>query len=158
MILCSCTLSLVIHLGDWNILPWDGLSTSPPMEVPKSWVHSSLAANGSLQTTIHGLWAFFCCINACFCRQHSFPLLHFFFSAKVIFGLNALNGRVPLPDGSLGGPWDYTNAASLIRYTVSKGYTIHGWELGNSFSLLPHLTRTTFDSNKTQIDHFNTWL
>ncbi|RWR91030.1 heparanase-like protein 3 [Cinnamomum micranthum f. kanehirae] len=55
-------------------------------------------------------------------------------NAKVIFGLNALNGRVPLPDGSLGGPWDYTNAASLIRYTVSKGYTIHGWELGNELS------------------------
>ncbi|RWV98043.1 hypothetical protein GW17_00039133 [Ensete ventricosum] len=50
-------------------------------------------------------------------------------SAVIIFGLNALNGRVPLRDGSLGGPWNYTNAAALIRYTVDKGYTIHGWEL-----------------------------
>ncbi|TVU09247.1 hypothetical protein EJB05_42701 [Eragrostis curvula] len=54
--------------------------------------------------------------------------------AKVVFGLNALNGRVLLPDGSLGGPLDYTNAASLIRYTVNKGYEIHGWELGNELS------------------------
>jgi hypothetical protein len=35
-----------------------------------------------------------------------------------------------MPDGSLGGPWNYTNAASFIRYTVSKGYDVHGWELG----------------------------
>lgn len=54
-------------------------------------------------------------------------------SAKIVFGLNALNGRVPLPDGSMGGPWDYTNAAALIRYTVNKGYQIHGWELGTLF-------------------------
>ncbi|KAH7675070.1 heparanase 1 protein [Dioscorea alata] len=54
--------------------------------------------------------------------------------AVIIFGLNALNGRVPVPDGSLGGPWNSTNAASLIRYTVNKGYTIHGWELGNELS------------------------
>ncbi|AQK55756.1 Heparanase-like protein 3 [Zea mays] len=26
--------------------------------------------------------------------------------AKIVFGLNALNGRVPMPDGSLGGPWN----------------------------------------------------
>lgn len=33
-------------------------------------------------------------------------------------------------DGSLGGPWSSSNAASLIRYTVSKGYDMSGWELG----------------------------
>uniref|UniRef100_A0A453PY74 Uncharacterized protein n=1 Tax=Aegilops tauschii subsp. strangulata TaxID=200361 RepID=A0A453PY74_AEGTS len=49
---------------------------------------------------------------------------------QIVFGLNALNGRVPMPDGSMGGPWDYTNAASFIHYTVSKGYDIYGWELG----------------------------
>ncbi|PKA63060.1 Heparanase-like protein 3 [Apostasia shenzhenica] len=54
--------------------------------------------------------------------------------ATIIFGLNALNGRVSLPDGSLGGPWNYANAASLIRHTVNKGYTISGWELGNELS------------------------
>ncbi|KAG2604562.1 heparanase-like protein 3 [Panicum virgatum] len=54
--------------------------------------------------------------------------------AKIVFGLNAMKGRVPLPDGSMGGPWDYTNAASLIQYTAYKGYHIHGWELGNELS------------------------
>ncbi|KAL6898049.1 hypothetical protein ACP4OV_006645 [Aristida adscensionis] len=54
--------------------------------------------------------------------------------AKIVFGLNALNGRVKLKDGSMGGPWNYTNAASLIRYTAEKGYKIHGWELGNELS------------------------
>ncbi|XP_068637528.1 heparanase-like protein 3 [Aristolochia californica] len=55
-------------------------------------------------------------------------------NVRVIFGLNALNGRIPLSDGSMGGPWNYTNAASFIGYTASKGYSIHGWELGNELS------------------------
>ncbi|PNT69373.1 hypothetical protein BRADI_3g54370v3 [Brachypodium distachyon] len=69
--------------------------------------------------------------------MHRWDELNAFFKksgAQIIFGLNALNGRVPMPDGSLGGPWNYTNAASFIRYTVSKGYDIHGWELGNELS------------------------
>jgi heparanase 1 len=57
-------------------------------------------------------------------------------SAQIIFGLNALNGRVPMPDGSLGGPWDYTNADSFIRYTVEKGYDMYGWELGMSINII----------------------
>ncbi|EES05967.1 hypothetical protein BDA96_04G356700 [Sorghum bicolor] len=68
---------------------------------------------------------------------HRWDELNAFFQKtgpKVIFGLNALTGRVPMPDGSLGGPWNYTNAASFIRYTVNKGYDIHGWELGNELS------------------------
>lgn len=54
--------------------------------------------------------------------------------AKIIFGLNALNGRAINPDGSATGPWDHTNAESLISYSVDKKYTIHGWELGNELS------------------------
>ncbi|XP_042463801.1 heparanase-like protein 3 [Zingiber officinale] len=54
--------------------------------------------------------------------------------AVIIFGLNALNGRVLRSDGSFEGPWNCTNAASLIRFTVNKGYTIHGWEFGNELS------------------------
>ncbi|XP_022965665.1 heparanase-like protein 3 [Cucurbita maxima] len=53
---------------------------------------------------------------------------------KVIFGLNALNGRQIASDGSAVGAWDHTNAESFIRYTVKKNYTIHGWELGNELS------------------------
>lgn len=63
-----------------------------------------------------------------------------YFRANIIFGLNALNGRVSLPDGSMGGPWDSSNAAALIRYTVEKGYTIHGWELGERDFRLHSLT------------------
>ncbi|KAI5679624.1 hypothetical protein M9H77_00851 [Catharanthus roseus] len=54
--------------------------------------------------------------------------------AVIIFGLNALNGRSLRSDGSAVGNWDSSNAESLIRYTVEKGYTIHGWELGNELS------------------------
>ncbi|XP_043699659.1 heparanase-like protein 3 [Telopea speciosissima] len=54
--------------------------------------------------------------------------------AVVIFGLNALSGRTLASDGSAVGPWNSTNAESLIRYTVNKNYTIHGWELGNELS------------------------
>ncbi|XP_009625836.1 heparanase-like protein 3 [Nicotiana tomentosiformis] len=51
--------------------------------------------------------------------------------ASIIFGLNALYGRSVHPDGLSMGAWDSSNAESLIRYTVKKGYIIHGWELGN---------------------------
>ncbi|CAK9163528.1 unnamed protein product, partial [Ilex paraguariensis] len=54
--------------------------------------------------------------------------------AAIIFGLNALNGRSIKSDGSAVGAWDSKNAESLIRYTVKKGFTIHGWELGNELS------------------------
>ncbi|KAG5582792.1 hypothetical protein H5410_053419 [Solanum commersonii] len=55
--------------------------------------------------------------------------------AKVTFGLNTLNGKKIASDGRTAlGDWDSSNAASLIRYTVSRGYTIHGWELGNELN------------------------
>ncbi|KAA8521598.1 hypothetical protein F0562_012271 [Nyssa sinensis] len=54
--------------------------------------------------------------------------------AKVIFGLNALSGRTIGSGGSAVGAWNSSNAESLIRYTVNKGYSIHGWELGNELS------------------------
>lgn len=60
--------------------------------------------------------------------------------AIVTFGLNALNGRIHLKDGSSKGPWDSENAAAFIKYTVNKGYTVHGWELGqNALYLSRHL-------------------
>ncbi|KAJ4816412.1 Heparanase-like protein 3 [Rhynchospora pubera] len=74
--------------------------------------------------------------NGCLPMQRWDELNDFFkkAGAKIYFGLNALYGRIPMSDGSYGGSWDSSNAASLIRYTVNKGYTIHGWELGNELS------------------------
>ncbi|KAI7745696.1 hypothetical protein M8C21_011902, partial [Ambrosia artemisiifolia] len=51
--------------------------------------------------------------------------------AKIIFGLNALNGRQLNADGSTVGAWDSTNAESFMRYTVKKNYKMYAWELGN---------------------------
>ncbi|KAK9070824.1 hypothetical protein SSX86_011226 [Deinandra increscens subsp. villosa] len=51
--------------------------------------------------------------------------------ARIIFGLNALNGRELHSDTSTTGAWDSTNAESLMRYTVKKNYTMYAWELGN---------------------------
>ncbi|KAI6680248.1 hypothetical protein NL676_034129 [Syzygium grande] len=54
--------------------------------------------------------------------------------AAVTFGLNALYGRTISSDGAVNGPWNSSNAESLIRYTVNKGYSILGLELGNELS------------------------
>lgn len=53
--------------------------------------------------------------------------------AVVVFGLNALRGRTINSQGSATGAWNSSNAESLMRYTVNKGYKIHGWELGKNF-------------------------
>ncbi|KAL6974012.1 heparanase [Sarracenia purpurea var. burkii] len=52
--------------------------------------------------------------------------------AQVIFGINALSGRSIQSNGSATGAWDFTNAKSFMYYTVKKGYTIYGWELGRN--------------------------
>ncbi|KAK9996791.1 hypothetical protein SO802_021477 [Lithocarpus litseifolius] len=55
--------------------------------------------------------------------------------AVVVFGLNELSGKTVDSQGSAVGAWNSSNAESLIRYTVNKGYNIiHGWELGNELS------------------------
>lgn len=74
-------------------------------------------------------------------------LNHFFkkAGAVIFFGLNALNGRVLLSDGSLGEPWNSTNAAALIRYTVNKGYPVQGWEFGNELSGIGYKARVGVD-------------
>ncbi|CAA0821074.1 Heparanase-like protein 3 [Striga hermonthica] len=56
-----------------------------------------------------------------------------------IFGLNALNGKIIWRGKNAMGPWDSTNAESLIRYTAEKGYSVHGWELGNELGGWPIL-------------------
>ncbi|KAB1204652.1 Heparanase-like protein 3 [Morella rubra] len=54
--------------------------------------------------------------------------------AAVVFGLNELSGKTINSQGASVGAWNSSNAEALIRYTVNKGYTIHGWELGNELS------------------------
>ncbi|CAI8610418.1 unnamed protein product [Vicia faba] len=74
--------------------------------------------------------------HGCLPMQRWDELNSFFQKAgvKAIFGLNALAGRSFTSDAGVVaavGPWNYANAESLIRYTVAKKYTIHGWEFGN---------------------------
>ncbi|XP_061358889.1 heparanase-like protein 1 [Gastrolobium bilobum] len=63
-------------------------------------------------------------------------LNHFFkeTGAIVTFGLNALHGRHQISHKVWGGVWDATNAYDFIKYTISKGYKIDSWELGNELS------------------------
>ena len=78
------------------------------------------------------------CFDFFICNLDHFWFYGFGFRAVIIFGLNALSGRSIRPDGSAVGAWDSSNAESLIRYTVKKGYDISAWELGkNAFLLLP---------------------
>jgi heparanase 1 len=48
----------------------------------------------------------------------------------VVFGLNELSGKTINSQGPAVGAWNSSDAESLMRYTVNKGYNIHGWELG----------------------------
>ncbi|KAK7307068.1 hypothetical protein VNO77_39803 [Canavalia gladiata] len=52
---------------------------------------------------------------------------------KLTFGLNALIGKRNSKEDKLNwvGNWNPLNAISLMRYTVSKGYKIDSYELGN---------------------------
>ncbi|KAM5583410.1 hypothetical protein ABKV19_003356 [Rosa sericea] len=60
-------------------------------------------------------------------------LNHFFSKMRplVTFSLNALSGRHHKGSDVWVGDWDSSNAYDFINYTVSKGYHINSWELGN---------------------------
>ncbi|KAE9608399.1 putative glycosidase [Lupinus albus] len=63
--------------------------------------------------------------------------LHHFFNdtgAIVTFGLNALHGKHQISHHVWDGQWDPRNAYDFIKYTISKGYKIDSWELGNELS------------------------
>lgn len=54
------------------------------------------------------------------------------------FGLNALHGKHQVVPKVWEGAWDPTNAYDFIKYTVSKGYKIDAWELGNALIFSGH--------------------
>ncbi|KAH1246469.1 Heparanase-like protein 1 [Glycine max] len=54
--------------------------------------------------------------------------------AIVTFGLNLLHGKHQISHNVWEGAWDPTNAYNFIEYTISKGYKIDSWELGNELS------------------------
>lgn len=68
--------------------------------------------------------------------------------AKLMFGLNALQGRKADPnDKTLWvGDWDARNARDLMQYTISKGYPVESYELGkwNHFLLLTWVCKYYF--------------
>ncbi|KAM5567340.1 heparanase-like protein 2 [Rosa sericea] len=62
--------------------------------------------------------------------------IHEFFNqtqAKLWFGLNALHGKKTDPKDKIVwvGDWDAKNARDLMEYTISKGYPVESYELGN---------------------------
>nr|KYP36191.1 Heparanase-like protein 2 [Cajanus cajan] len=65
------------------------------------------------------------CIYVCF--------VYLFFRVKLIFGLNALTGKKNSVEDKLNwvGNWNPKNSISLMKYTISKGYKIDSYELGN---------------------------
>ncbi|KAJ7555965.1 hypothetical protein O6H91_05G063200 [Diphasiastrum complanatum] len=52
--------------------------------------------------------------------------------ASVAFGLNVLYGR---ENNFTAGQWDPSNTQAFINYTVSKGYDMFAWELGNELDI-----------------------
>ncbi|KAJ1406267.1 Glycoside hydrolase, family 79 [Sesbania bispinosa] len=95
---------------------------------------------GSLKSPCHpfqkmkgGLFGF---SKGCLHMERWDELNHFFnqTGAIVTFGLNALHGRHQISHNVWEGPWDPTNAYDFIKYTISKGYKIDSWELGNELS------------------------
>nr|KYP33356.1 Heparanase-like protein 2 [Cajanus cajan] len=58
---------------------------------------------------------------------------NFFNKTELIFGLNALTGKKNSVEDKLNwvGNWNPKNAISLMKYTISKGYNIDSYELGN---------------------------
>jgi heparanase 1 len=72
--------------------------------------------------------------------------------AVVVFGLNELSGKTINSQGPAVGAWNSSDAESLMRYTVNKGYTIHGWELGNELSEKGIGTRVSADQYASDIN------
>ncbi|KAL8141898.1 hypothetical protein V2J09_014930 [Rumex salicifolius] len=71
--------------------------------------------------------------TGCLHMQRWDAVNHLFMENGILltFGLNALYGRHKSKTIEWVGDWDPSNAIDLIKYTISKGYKIDSWELGN---------------------------
>ncbi|KAK4775742.1 hypothetical protein SAY87_023703 [Trapa incisa] len=143
---------------DYNICPWGytsvmNLNLSHPFLVNAIQAFKSLRIRigGSLQDQVeydigklrypcHPFWkdksGLFGFSRACL-RMSRWDQLNNLFrntGAHVTFGLNALYGRRQTKQGVWEGAWDSTNAYELIKYTITKGYTVDSWEFGNELS------------------------
>ncbi|XP_039135243.1 heparanase-like protein 2 [Dioscorea cayenensis subsp. rotundata] len=74
--------------------------------------------------------------DGCLTMERWDQLSHFFNNTGTVltFGLNALNGRRLVGKDLYVGDWDPTNAHDLINYSLSRGYKVESWELGNELS------------------------
>ncbi|XP_063937829.1 heparanase-like protein 2 [Daucus carota subsp. sativus] len=76
--------------------------------------------------------------NGCITMERWDELNHLFneTGAKVTFSLNALRGRkLEKKNSTLWvGDWNKINAQEFMKYTISKGYKIDSYELGNELS------------------------
>ncbi|XP_015894941.4 heparanase-like protein 2 isoform X1 [Ziziphus jujuba] len=83
-------------------------------------------------TKTSGLFGF---SNGCLPQKRWDELNHLFneTGAKMTFGLNALYGRKQSQEDKVlwVGKWNPQNARELMEYTISKGYMIDSYELGN---------------------------
>ncbi|KAF3431554.1 hypothetical protein FNV43_RR26285 [Rhamnella rubrinervis] len=86
-------------------------------------------------TKTNGLFGF---SNGCLSQERWDELNDLFnqTGVKVTFGLNALAGRQQSPADKVlwVGDWDPRNSRDLIEYSISKGYKIDSYELGNELS------------------------
>lgn len=143
---------------DYNQCPWGyssimNLNLSHPLlaKAVHAFTHLRIRLGGSLEDQVlydvpslklpcHPFWkqhdGLFGFSRGCL-RMDRWDALNHFFSktgALVTFSLNALYGRRKSRSSAWVGPWDSTNAYDFMKYTISKGYEIDSWELGNELS------------------------
>lgn len=143
---------------DYNQCPWNRstaltLNLSHPLlaKAIQGFDHLRIRIGGSLQDQVvynvgalsgpchpfvktkSGLFGF---SKGCLNMDRWDELNHFLRKTGVIvtFGLNALYGRHKTKNQVWAGAWNSTNARDFIQYTISKGYQIDSWELGNELS------------------------
>nr|GEX82261.1 heparanase-like protein 3 [Tanacetum cinerariifolium] len=139
---CSWGASSILNLDLNNTILFNAIKAFSPLKLrlggtlQNRLIYQSQGDEGpcsQFTTTPAGLFGY---TQGCLSMSRWDQLNNFFNNskAKIIFGLNALSQRQVNSDGTVVGPWNSSNAEALMKYTVDKGFTIHGWELGNELS------------------------